>query len=74
MMDSLLEVIIANNVTRLRETKGYSKRELARLADIDDKQIRRIEDPNTSSALMPLIKVSKVLGCSIDDLIREYQD
>ncbi len=58
----------------LRETKGYSKRELARLAGVSDTTIRRLEDEPEryrTATLETLKKIADVFKIKVTDLIDE---
>ena len=70
-MEKRLKNNIATNIVMYREKRGYSKRELARLIGINEKQIRRFEDPNYENipTLSSLCKVARVLGVDVLDLL-----
>ena len=61
---------LANNVKRLREAKGLSQEKLARLADIANNTLIKMESgENKNPTLDTLKKVAKAFGVSVDDLI-----
>ncbi|MBR4496149.1 MAG: helix-turn-helix transcriptional regulator [Acholeplasmatales bacterium] len=66
-----------NEVTKLkiiRQAKGLSQSELANLAKVDIRSIQMYEqkrnDINKAQA-ETLLKLSKVLGCNIEDLMED---
>ena len=67
-----LKTNIATNITIYRKRKGYSKRQLAKLLGVNEKQVSRFEDPNyefTPKTLSSLCKVAYVLEVDILDLL-----
>ena len=61
---------LAKNVKRLRETKGLSQERLARLADVANNTLIKMETgENKNPTLETLKKVAKALEVSVDDLI-----
>ncbi len=62
---------LANNIKRLREAKGLSQEKLARLADVANNTLIKMESgENQNPTLNSLKKVAKALGVSVDDLIK----
>jgi len=62
---------ISKNLRKARERKGLSQERLARLADVANNTIIKIEAAkNQNPTLDTLQKVSKALGMSVDDLIK----
>jgi len=62
---------LASNTKKLREAKGLSQEKLARLADVANNTLIKMESgENQNPTLDTLKKVSKALGVSIDDLIK----
>ena len=60
---------ISKNLRKLRETKGLSQGKLARLADVANNTIIKIEGgKNDNPTLDTLKKIAKALEISIDDL------
>jgi transcriptional regulator with XRE-family HTH domain len=61
---------LANNIKKLRETKGLSQEKLARLADVANNTLIKMESgENQNPTLVTLKKVAKAFGVSVDDLI-----
>ena len=61
---------LANNIKRLREAKGLSQEKLARLADVANNTLIKMESgENKNPTLDTLKKVAKAFGVSVDDLI-----
>ncbi len=61
---------LANNIKKLREAKGLSQEKLARLADVANNTLIKMESgENKNPTLDTLKKVAKAFGVSIDDLI-----
>ena len=62
---------LANNIKKLREAKGLSQEKLARLADVANNTLIKIESgENQNPTLVTLKKVAKAFGVSVDDLIK----
>lgn len=62
---------ITKNLRRLREAKGFSQEKLARLADVANNTIIKIEaGKNQNPTLDTLKKIAKALEVSVDDLIK----
>lgn len=60
---------ISKNIRRLREIKGLSQEKLARLADVANNTIVKIEaGKNQNPTLDTLNKIAKALEVTIDDL------
>ena len=61
---------IAKNLRKLRRTKGFSQEKLARLADVANNTIVKIEaGKNQNPTLDTLNKIAKALEISVDELI-----
>ena len=61
---------LEKNVKRLREAKGLSQERLARLADVANNTLIKMETgENKNPTLETLKKVAKALEVSVDDLI-----
>lgn len=61
---------LAKNVERLRKQKGLSQEKLARLADVANNTIIKIESgENNNPTLETLRKVAEAFGVSVDELI-----
>jgi len=61
---------LAKNITRLRKAKGLSQEKLARLADVANNTLIKMESgENQNPTLETLKKVAKALEVSVDELI-----
>ena len=61
---------IASNLRKLRKAKGLSQERLARLANVANNTIVKIEaGKNKNPTLDTLKKIAKVLEVSVDELI-----
>jgi len=61
---------LAKNMERLRKQKGLSQEKLARLADVANNTIIKMESgENKNPTLETLRKVANAFGVSVDDLI-----
>ena len=61
---------LAKNVEKLRKQKGLSQERLARLADVANNTIIKMESgENKNPTLETLRKVAKAFGISVDELI-----
>jgi transcriptional regulator with XRE-family HTH domain len=62
---------ISKNLKKLREAKGLSQEKLARLADVANNTIIKIEGgKNQNPTLDTLKKIAKALDVSVDDFIQ----
>jgi len=62
---------ITKNLRKLREAKGLSQEKLARLADVANNTIIKIEaGKNQNPTLDTLKKITKILDVSIDELTK----
>ena len=62
---------LSNNIKRLREAKGLSQEKLARLADVANNTLIKMESgENKNPTLETLKKVAKALEISVDGLIK----
>ena len=61
---------LGNNIKKLREAKGLSQEKLARLADVANNTLIKMESgENQNPTSNSLKKVAKALVVSVDDLI-----
>lgn len=61
---------IAKNLRQFRESKGMTQEKLARLADVANNTIVKIEaGKNNNPTLDTLKKIARELGVSVDQLI-----
>ena len=64
------EYPLSNNLKKLREKKGLSQDRLAKLAEVANNTIIKIEQgENINPTLDTLKKIAKALEISVDDLI-----
>ena len=62
---------LAENLRRIRKAKGLTQEKLARLADLTNNTIIKIETgKNQNPTLDTLRKISKALEVSVDELIK----
>ena len=62
---------LSTNIKKLRKIKGFSQEKLARLTDVANNTIIKIETgKNQNPTLDTLKKISKVFGVSVDALIK----
>ena len=62
---------LSKNLRKLREQKGLSQDRLAKLADVANNTIIKIEQgDNQNPTLDTLKKLAKALAISVDDLIK----
>ena len=62
---------ITKTLRKLRETKGLSQEKLARLADVANNTLIKMESgENENPTLDTLKKVAKALDVSVDNLIK----
>ena len=62
---------LSNNLKKLREKKGLSQDRLAKLADVANNTIIKIEQgENINPTLETLKKVAKALDISVDELVK----
>jgi len=62
---------LSKNIKKLRKRKNFSQEKLARMADVANNTIIKIESgENKNPTLETLQKVSKALGVSIEDILR----
>jgi len=64
---------ITKTLRKLREAKGLSQEKLARLADVANNTIIKIEaGKNQNPTLDTLKKISKALDVSVDEFLGKY--
>jgi transcriptional regulator with XRE-family HTH domain len=62
---------LAENLKRFRKARGLTQEKLARLADLTNNTIIKIETgKNQNPTLDTLKSISKALGVSVDELIK----
>ena len=66
----IFQLFWTKNLRKLREAKGLSQEKLARLSDVANNTIVKIEaGKNQNPTLDTLKKISKALDVNVDDLI-----
>lgn len=60
---------LGDNIKRLREEAGLSRKELARLASTTEKMIQRIEGDDSDVGVSKIKKIVIALGCSADQAL-----
>lgn len=62
---------LSKNLKKLREKKGFSQDRLAKIADVANNTVIKIEQgDNKNPTLETLKKLANALGVSLDDLIK----
>ncbi|MDD5481963.1 MAG: helix-turn-helix transcriptional regulator [Candidatus Shapirobacteria bacterium] len=62
---------LSKNLKKLRDKKGFSQDRLAKLADVANNTVIKIEQgENKNPTLETLKKLATALGVSLDDLIK----
>ena len=62
---------LSKNLKKLREKKGFSQDRLAKIADVGNNTVIKIEHgDNKNPTLETLKKLADALGVSLDDLIK----
>ncbi|MFA5643079.1 MAG: helix-turn-helix transcriptional regulator [Candidatus Paceibacterota bacterium] len=62
---------LAENLRRIRKAKGLTQEKLARLADLTNNTIIKIESGKNQNPTLDTLKgISKALGVSVDELIK----
>ena len=63
--------MLAENIRRLRKNKGLSQEKLARLADISNNTLIKIEQGIAKEPTITTVsKLASALGVSIDELVK----
>jgi transcriptional regulator with XRE-family HTH domain len=62
--------LLATNLKRLREARGYSQLELARRTGLPNGYISKVEQELKNVTLANLEALANGLGCSLEDLFR----
>jgi transcriptional regulator with XRE-family HTH domain len=66
--------IVAHNIAVARETAELSKRRLARLADVDERQLRIWESARHTPSAYNLLKLAAILGQSLEWFYEDHDD
>ena len=62
------------SIEKIRKKKGFSQAELAELVGVDRTSVVKWESRKNYPRVEVLIKLSKILDCSIDELIKERDE
>jgi transcriptional regulator with XRE-family HTH domain len=65
---------LASNLKRIRESRGYTQQELARLCSFAPSYIGDIEQATVNITLANLEALANGLRCSVPDLLRRPSD
>ena len=68
------EAILETKLKRIRENRGISQSELAKLSGVKLRSIQMYEQRNkdiNKASVATVYRLSKVLGCTIEDLIEK---
>ena len=61
---------LLNNLEKLRKSAGLTQQELSESADVSRKSINAIENGIYVPSTVLALKISKTLGCKVEDLFR----
>ena len=61
---------LLNNLEELRKNAGLTQQELSESADVSRKSINAIENGIYVPSTVLALKISKTLGCNVEDLFR----
>lgn len=61
------------NIAKKRLSIGISQRDLAEKVGVTDSAVCQYETGKRSPSIETLKKIAEVLGCSVDDLIKEVK-
>lgn len=59
---------IGKNVAKYREAKGLNQQELAKLVNISQSAIARLESDTRTPSFEVMAQIADVLGCTLDNL------
>ena len=62
--------MLSDNLKRIREEQGYSKRQLAKETQISRRTIQLIEDNITSPNYQTIMSLAKTLNVPVEELIK----
>ncbi|HEY1716922.1 MAG TPA: helix-turn-helix transcriptional regulator [Verrucomicrobiae bacterium] len=60
---------LGNNIRRERMTKGMSQQQLAEFADLNIRNVQRIEAGEIDALLTTVVRISKALSCPLERLV-----
>ena len=61
---------LLNNLEKLRKSAGLTQQELSESADVSRKSINAIENGIYVPSTVLALKISRTLGCKVEDLFR----
>ena len=61
---------LLNNLAKLRMAKGLTQQELSESAEVSRKSINAIENGVYVPSTVLALKISKTLGCSVEDVFK----
>tara|TARA_B100001758_G_scaffold151742_1_gene130762 strand:+ start:192 stop:410 length:219 start_codon:yes stop_codon:yes gene_type:complete len=61
---------LLNNLEKLRRKEGLTQQELSESADVSRKSINAIENGVYVPSTVLALKISKTLGCKVEDLFK----
>lgn len=62
-------VKIGQRIQKLRIIKGYTQSYISEVTGISESHVSNIETGKTKASLLTLVKISRVIGCTIDELV-----
>lgn len=68
----MIKTSIGKNLKKIREELGFTREELATLADITPYVIRNAEEDRNELKLTAAIKIADALGLTIDEIVGHY--
>ncbi|MBQ3219548.1 MAG: helix-turn-helix transcriptional regulator [Clostridia bacterium] len=68
---SQVKYIIAKNLTKLRQEKGYTQLELAEILNYTDKSVSKWENGDVTPPIDVLVALADIYGVSLDYLVEE---
>ena len=63
---------LSKRLAQERESRGLSKKGLAKLADIDRSTVKFIEDPEENPTILNLIRYALAMNLDVGKLLSEY--
>jgi transcriptional regulator with XRE-family HTH domain len=70
--DTITLVKLGNHIRKLRKTKNMTMVELAYAAEVEYKQICRIEKGETNATISTLLAIAKGLEINIDEIVKIF--
>lgn len=67
----MTEVVRLGRLELLREAAGLSKTALANLVGLTISMVSQLESGTKTTSLASTVRIAKVLGCKVDDLLEE---